>query len=136
MGNERLQLKFTPEALEVIANKAASQNAGHEGVGIILEKLFLNLEFDIVGSDITSVEINEDVVVGKKRPNYVRKSSSSNGNVRKKSNRVQQSNLYAIDEENSELDHHQSSHHRCRPKLRLPSRLTDYDMAILEMLEI
>merc|ERR1719219_2632770 len=113
-GMKDVQLKFTPEALEVIANKAASQNAGHEGVGIILEKLFLNLELDIVGSDITSVEINEDVVLGKKRPNYVRKLNNSLVH-RKKSGKVQQSNLYAIDEEELMThDQHHSSHHRCR----------------------
>ena len=59
-------LKFTPEALEIIANQATLQNAGHAGIATILEKLFLNIKFDILGNgDIVSVEICEDAVLGK-----------------------------------------------------------------------
>merc|ERR1712014_428604 len=65
-GMNDVALKFTPEALEIITNQATQQNAGHAGIAAILEKLFLNIKFDILGSDIASVEINEDAVLGKK----------------------------------------------------------------------
>ena len=64
-GMKDVTLKFTPEALEIIANQATLQNAGHAGIATILEKLFLNIKFDILGSDIVSVEICEDAVLGK-----------------------------------------------------------------------
>ena len=124
-----VQLKFTPEALEIIANQATIQNAGQEGIATILEKLFLNLKFDMLGSDVTAVEITEDVILGKKRPHYTRKSGKKRS-LTKKGVVL----LSAIDEEVSEeyglgfVKHH--------PRIRLPSRLTDYDRAILEQLEI
>ena len=65
-GMKDVTLKFTPEALEIIANQATLQNAGHAGIATILEKLFLNIKFDILGNgDIVSVEICEDAVLGK-----------------------------------------------------------------------
>lgn len=128
-GMKDVQLKFTPEALEVIANQATLQNAGQDGIEIILEKLFLNLKFDLqLNNDITSIEINEDVVMGKKRPNYIRKSG------RKRGIQGHRRLLSAIDEE-LQIDDFKSTAVR-RPRIRLPSRLTEYDMAILEQLEI
>ena len=71
-GMKDIELKFSPEALEVIANQATMQNAGQEGIHCILEKLFLNLKFDMP-PDITTVEISEDVIMGRAPPNYQRK---------------------------------------------------------------
>ena len=138
-GMKDVQLKFTPEALEVIANQATLQNAGQEGIGTILEKLFLNLKFDMP-HDITIVEITEDVILGKKPPNYVRKCG------KKKISRMPLL-LSAIDEEGTEdfclssgngIDiSGNGSEYQYRPKIiRLPSRLTDYDMAIWDQVEI
>ena len=36
----------------------------------ILEKLFVNIKFDILGTKISRVEITEEAVLGKERPNY------------------------------------------------------------------
>ena len=132
-GMNDVALKFTPEALEIIANQATQQNAGHAGIAAILEKLFLNIKFDILGSDIASVEINEDAVLGKKRPSYVRR------NGRKKSPPLA-SNLCAIEEEmfednNSDRAVKQKVPKVHRTRVAIPSRLTEYDMAICESIE-
>ena len=122
-----VQLKFTPEALEIIANQATIQNAGQDGVNTILEKLFMNINFDIVGCDVTAVDINEDVVLGKKRPIYHMKKPLHQ--TRKNRNNVRKiGHLCAISEENSM--------EFCRPKIRLPTTLTDYERAISNEIEI
>ncbi len=151
-GMKDVQLKFTPEALEVIANQASRQNAGQDGIETILEKLFINLKFDMLGSDITAIEITEDVVLGKKRPKYIRKMPKSRASLEGHRKSAPPGFLTAIDEElmsetvNSSEPRHQSfsrfHHRRSLPtfgscgKIRLPSRLTDYDMAILDSMEI
>ena len=124
-GMKDVQLKFTPEALEIIANQATIQNAGHDGIATILEKLFINIKFDILGCDVTAVDINEDVVLGKKRPNYHFKTNKLN---RKKSLKKISGNLCAISEEYAV--------EFCRPKIRLPNTLTDYERAISNEIEI
>ena len=126
-GMKDVQLKFTPEALEIIANQATIQNAGQDGVATILEKLFINIKFDILGCDVYAVDINEDVVLGKKRPIYHLKKPKKirnhfQNNIRK------MGHLCAISEENSM--------EFCRPKIRLPTTLTDYERAISNEIEI
>jgi hypothetical protein len=120
-GMKDVQLKFTPEALEVIANQATIQGAGQDGIGTILEKLFLTIKFDILGADILSVEITEDAVLGKERPIYhtktlPRKKSLGSGSCRR-------SGLSSIREENWSNNSNSLM-------------MTDYDLAILDQLEI
>ena len=50
--------------------QALAQKAGSDGVTTILEKLFMNIKFDILGSKVTAVEVTEEAVLGKERPNY------------------------------------------------------------------
>ena len=52
------------------APQALAQKAGCDGVTTILEKLFVNIRFDILGTKIAAVEITEEAVLGKERPNY------------------------------------------------------------------
>ena len=137
-GMKDVTLKFTPEALEIISNQATIQNAGHAGIATILEKLFLNIEFDIVGTDIVSVEINEDAVLGKKRPIYHKR---LNINGRKKS--PPSSNLCAILEEpvqacleDKNFKIQKSKIHTRPLRIAIPSRLTEYDMSIVESIEV
>lgn len=134
-GMKDVQLKFTPEALEVIANQACSQGAGHEGIGTILEKLFLNIKFDILGSDIVAVEINEDAVYGKERPVYFKR---HNYNKKRATAFKQRGSLYSIDEEIFEMPPKLTapSVRQSRRIHRMPSRLSDYDLAIVEQLEV
>lgn len=42
------------------------------GVGLLQEKLLLDPMFEVPHSDIVAVEVNEDVVLGKTSPRYVR----------------------------------------------------------------
>ena len=62
MRNVPLNVHFVFQALV--------QKAGSEGVTTILEKLFVNIKFDILGTKIAAVEITEEAVLGKERPNY------------------------------------------------------------------
>ena len=154
-GMKDIELKFSPEALEVIANQATMQNAGQEGMHCILEKLFLNLKFDMP-PDITTVQITEDVIMGRAPPHYQRKCGT-----RKVSKKLL---LTAIDEDeetdenfitgsdfvsgnrvsgNGNNRYSGKRRNGCsegsgtsRPKIRLPSRLSDYDMAIWDQMEI
>jgi len=129
-GMKDVTLKFTPEALEIIANQATLQNAGHAGIATILEKLFLNIKFDILGNgDIVSVEICEDAVLGKKRPIYHKR------NGRKKTPPLS-TNLCAIQEDKILEGYVNKIQKVHRTRIPIPSRLTDYDMAILESIEV
>ena len=137
-GMKDVQLKFTPEALEVIANQACSQGAGHEGIGTILEKLFLTIKFDILGSDVVAVEINEDAVFGKERPVYLKR-TNSNSNKKRASAFKQRGSLYSIDEEIFDMSSPKLAATKVRQSRRIqkmPSRLSDYDMGIVEQLEV
>ena len=132
-GMKDVQLKFSPEALEVIANQATIQNAGQEGMHCILEKLFLNLKFDMP-HDINVVEISEDVIFGKKPPHYIRKCG------KRKIGR-KPCLMTSIDEEGTEDPISFSGNRKFQTgngnrMIRLPSRLTEYDMAILDQVEI
>lgn len=130
-GMKDVQLKFTPEALEIIANQATIQNAGQDGVATILEKLFINIKFDILGCDVYAVDINEDVVLGKKRPIYhLKKTRKKSMHHHFQNNIRKMGHLCAISEENS------GSMEFCRPKIRLPTTLTDYERAISNEIEI
>lgn len=43
-----------------------------DGVDLLQEKLLLDPMFEVPHSDIVAVEVNEDVVLGKTSPQYVR----------------------------------------------------------------
>ncbi len=156
-GMKDVELKFQPEALEVIANQvmkkirdnglsalfefcailvifqATIQGAGREGVEAILEKLFLTIKFDILGSDVVAVEVTEDAVLGKEPAIYHRKLQ------RKKSKVVKPGGggLYAISEEtNGNSSSSNNSSGSGKPHTNFTTRLTDFDMAILDQLEV
>lgn len=101
--------------------QAMSQQAGRDGVATILEKLFLTIKFDILGTDIVSVEITEDFVLGKSSPIYHHASKKlsclTNRNPHQHGSRSHQNGLDAILEEAS-------------------SPLSDYELGVFEDLEI
>ena len=66
-----MELQFTPAAIKAIAHKALSRRTGARGLRSILEILLLDAMFDTPGSLITAVYVDEDVVAGKKHPEYV-----------------------------------------------------------------
>ena len=96
-----------------------AQQAGRDGVARILEKLFLTVKFDILGTDIVAVEITEDYVLGKTSPIYHRASRKRSGvTQRHHVGATSHRGLYSIVEE------------------ALPSSLSDYDQGIFEELEV
>jgi len=129
-GMKDVDLKFTPEALEIIANQAMSQQAGRDGVAIILEKLFLTVKFDILGTDIVSVEITEDFVLGKSSPIYRHASS------RKRSCTIATSNR---NQHRHQQQHYTRNYLNCALDSILEeasSSLSDYEQCMMEQLEI
>jgi len=60
---EKVKLTFTDEALEAIAVKASTRKAGARGLRTILEKVMLDVMFDIPSEDnIREVVITEEVI--------------------------------------------------------------------------
>jgi hypothetical protein len=96
-----------------------SQQAGKDGVATILEKLFLTIKFDILGTDIVAVEITEDFVLGKSSPIYHHASKRRTCTVNRNQHRQNShQGLYSILEEGSS------------------SPLSDYDQGILDQIEM
>jgi ATP-dependent Clp protease ATP-binding subunit ClpX len=66
---EKVKLTFTDEALTAVAEKASTRKAGARGLRTILEKVMLDIMFDIPSEDnIREVLITEGVVSGDENP--------------------------------------------------------------------
>ena len=70
------ELHFSEEALRAIARQALAKKTGARGLRAIFERILLEPMYEVPGSDITEVHINEDVVEGKSEPTYVEGHSS------------------------------------------------------------
>ncbi len=58
-----IELEFTPEALEAVAQKAIEMNTGARGLRSVLEKLMLELMYELPGNkDVTKCIITEAVI--------------------------------------------------------------------------
>ncbi|HMV68546.1 MAG TPA: ATP-dependent Clp protease ATP-binding subunit ClpX, partial [Myxococcota bacterium] len=69
---EKVKLSFTPEALAAIAEKATHRRAGARGLRAVMEKVMLEVMFDVPSIEgITQVTITEDCVNGSGEPVYV-----------------------------------------------------------------
>merc|ERR1712156_565037 len=71
-GMDKVELSFTQEALKMIAKSAIKKKTGARGLRAIMEKLLLDCMYEVPESDITCVEITEDVILGKCPPIYHR----------------------------------------------------------------
>ncbi|XP_064878299.1 ATP-dependent Clp protease ATP-binding subunit clpX-like, mitochondrial isoform X2 [Oncorhynchus nerka] len=69
---DKCELNVTTDALRAIAKLALERKTGARGLRSIMEKLLLESMFEVPCSDIVSVELTEDVVLGKSEPHYVR----------------------------------------------------------------
>ncbi|XP_027018213.1 caseinolytic mitochondrial matrix peptidase chaperone subunit Xa isoform X1 [Tachysurus fulvidraco] len=69
---DKCDLSVTSPALRAIARMALERKTGARGLRSIMEKLLLDPMFEVPHSDIVAVEVNEDVVLGKTSPQYVR----------------------------------------------------------------
>lgn len=69
MGFENVQLKFTDDALEAIAEEALKRNVGARGLKIIIEELMLEIMYTIPSQDaISECVITREVVENRSQP--------------------------------------------------------------------
>ena len=69
MSLDGVELKFTDEAIDAIAQQAIDQNTGARGIRSIVENLMLGVSYDVPSdSDIKSVTITDDCVKGTGKP--------------------------------------------------------------------
>ncbi len=68
-GLEDVELEFTPEAVELIAEKAYERKTGARGLRSILEQILLDTMFHLpTEKEVTKVVVDQEVVQGKKQP--------------------------------------------------------------------
>ncbi|VDM16738.1 unnamed protein product [Hydatigera taeniaeformis] len=68
---DKCTLTVTEDALRAIARQAMVMKTGARGLRAIMEKVLLQPRYDVPGSDISEVIINEDVILGRTEPTYV-----------------------------------------------------------------
>jgi ATP-dependent Clp protease ATP-binding subunit ClpX len=74
MAMEGVELEFTPEALRELAQQAIKKGTGARALRSLLEKLMLDVMYDVPGSeDIMHVRITQAVVCGDSKPVIRRK---------------------------------------------------------------
>merc|ERR1712156_619631 len=69
-GMDKVELKFTQEALAEISKLAISRKTGARGLRGIIEKLLLDVMFEIPGSNVESVEVTKEAVTGMSAPTF------------------------------------------------------------------
>jgi len=69
-GMDKVELKFTQEALAEISRLAINRKTGARGLRGIIEKLLLDVMFEIPGSNVESVEVTEEAVKGMSGPTF------------------------------------------------------------------
>ncbi|XP_018429451.1 PREDICTED: ATP-dependent Clp protease ATP-binding subunit clpX-like, mitochondrial isoform X1 [Nanorana parkeri] len=69
---DKCELNVTEGALRAIARLALERKTGARGLRSIMEKLLLEPMFEVPNSDIVCVEVDQDVVEGKKEPSYIK----------------------------------------------------------------
>jgi ATP-dependent Clp protease ATP-binding subunit ClpX len=69
---DNVELVFTPDALEAVAEQAIKRGTGARGLRAILEEVLLNTMYDLPSrSDVDQVLIDREVVVNKVNPTLV-----------------------------------------------------------------
>ncbi|KAE8618398.1 hypothetical protein XENTR_v10009371 [Xenopus tropicalis] len=69
---DKCELSINEDALRAIARLALERKTGARGLRSIMEKLLLEPMFEVPNSDIVCVEVDQEVVEGKKDPRYVK----------------------------------------------------------------
>ena len=77
MSMEGVELEFTPDALQELAAQAIKKGTGARALRSLLEKLMLDVMFDVPSSDIVGIKINRQVVCGQAKPAIRRKSDKA-----------------------------------------------------------
>lgn len=71
---DHVELKFTPEALQAIAKEALRRNTGARGLRSIIERIMLDVMFDVPSrTDVTQCIVTEDCVTKGTEPELVLK---------------------------------------------------------------
>jgi len=73
LAMDKVKLEFSDDALKAIARKALERKTGARGLRSIMEKILLDTMFEVPESDIVSVHIDEEVIMGKKSVQFVRR---------------------------------------------------------------
>ncbi len=77
MSMEGVELEFTPDALQELAGQAIKKGTGARALRSILEKLMLDVMFDVPSSDIVACKITRQVVRGESKPILRRKNDKA-----------------------------------------------------------
>ena len=78
MAIEGVELEFTPDALKELATQAHKKGTGARALRSLLEKLMLDVMFDVPSNgDILSIKITRPVVLGEHKPLLRRKSDKA-----------------------------------------------------------
>ncbi|XP_055610909.1 ATP-dependent Clp protease ATP-binding subunit clpX-like, mitochondrial [Uranotaenia lowii] len=80
LGMDQVELTFSEDALKQIAQLAMERQTGARGLRAIMETLLLEPMFEVPGSDVKTVHINEDCVRGQTEPTYIRRNSTNSAN--------------------------------------------------------
>ena len=77
MSMEGVELEFTPDALQELAAQAIKKGTGARALRSLLEKLMLDVMFDVPSSDIVGIKITRQAVRGETKPILRRKSDKA-----------------------------------------------------------
>ena len=77
MSMEGVELEFTPDALGELATQAIKKGTGARALRSLLEKLMLDVMFDVPNSDIIGCKITRQVVLGETKPILRRKNDKA-----------------------------------------------------------
>jgi len=70
LGMDKVELNFTREALLEIGRMAISKKTGARGLRSIMEKLLLDVMYEVPGSSVESVEVTREAVLGMSGPTF------------------------------------------------------------------
>ncbi|CAB3408332.1 unnamed protein product [Caenorhabditis bovis] len=77
-GFDNVDLSFSAEALEQVAQLALERKTGARALRSILEATLLEAKYIVPGSDIESVHVTREAVLGEKEVEYTRRKPSNN----------------------------------------------------------
>jgi ATP-dependent Clp protease ATP-binding subunit ClpX len=76
LAMEGVNLEFSEDALEALAEQALKKGTGARALRSLLEKLMLDVMYDIPGSEgVTGITVTRKVVEGLEQPNLIRKAA-------------------------------------------------------------